>query len=232
MRAALVGWLVLCACGGSSGGGGDGGGGGDDVQPMPDGSAGNPTLRERQRKLAMDLRGSPRFMIGVGNDNQGPYTHAVPIDLHYVYLVGYGDNGGWPTWNAQGDYPLLFAQNAASHQTTPMYTYYQLALELEQNNDAVLNDTTRMHQYLSDVTLLFQKIAANGKPAAAQFEPDFFGYLMQRAAMGKPPSAIPAKVHHADIPQCASLPETAEGLTRCIIAIGRAISPTTKIGFH
>ena len=37
-------------------------------------------------------------MIGVGNDNSGPYTHGVPMDLHYAYLDGYGDQGGWPTW--------------------------------------------------------------------------------------------------------------------------------------
>ncbi len=191
-----------------------------------------PTLRERQRDLAMALRGSPNFMIGLGNDNDGPYTQSVPIDLHYAYLVGYGNSGGWPTWNEQGNYPLFFAQNAGTHQVTPMFTYYQLALELEQQNDAVLNDTTKMHQYLIDVKLLFQRIADNGKPAAVQFEPDFFGYLMQRAAMGKPPTMIPAKVHHADLPECAALPETAAGLTACIIALGRAVSPTTKIGFH
>jgi hypothetical protein len=171
-------------------------------------------------------------MIGVGNDNSGPYDHSVPIDLHYAYLDGYGDGNGWPTWNAQGNYPLFFAQTAATHQVTPMFTYYQLALELEQGHDATLNDATRMHQYLSDVKLLFQRIADNGKPAAVQFEPDFFGYLMQRAASGTPPDQLPVKVHHADFPQCASLPETAAGLTRCIIALGRAVSPTTKLGFH
>ncbi|MBL9013973.1 MAG: hypothetical protein JNL83_07345 [Myxococcales bacterium] len=225
MRAVLLGVMVIAACGGN------GGGGGDDTM-TPDGPPGTKTLRDRQRDLAMALRGSPNFMIGIGNDNQGPYTHAVPIDLHYQYLVGYGDQTGWPTWNAMGNYPLFFAQTAASHQVTPMYTYYQLALELEQSNDAVLDDTARMHQYLADVKLLFQRIADSGQPAAVQLEPDFFGYLMQREAMGRPPAAIPAKVHHADLPECASLPETAAGLTRCIVAIGRAVSPTTKIGFH
>lgn len=231
MRGALIGVLFACACGGG-GGGGDDTSGGDDVQTLPDGSAGTPTLRERQRDLAMALRGSPNFMIGIGNDNSGPYAHAVPIDLHYVYLVGYGNSGGWPTWNESGNYPLFFAQTAGTHQVTPMYTYYQLALELEQNNDAALNDTTKMHQYLVDVKLLFQRIADNGKPAAVQFEPDFFGYLMARAATGKTPDMIPAKVHHADLPECATLPETAAGVTRCIIALRAAVSPTTKIGFH
>ena len=219
--------MFACACGG---GGGDTGGDGGTI--LPDGSAGMPTLRERQRDLAMALRGSPNFMIGLGNDNTGPYSHGVPIDLHYVYLVGYGDSGGWPTWNTQGNYPLFFAQAAGTHQVTPMFTYYQLALELEQGNDATLNNTAKMHQYLVDVKLLFQRLADTGKPAAVQFEPDFFGYLMQRAAMGKPPDQLAAKVHHADLAECAALPETAAGLTRCIIALGRAISPTTKIGFH
>lgn len=171
-------------------------------------------------------------MVGIGNDNSGPYDHAVPIDLHYAYLVGYGDSGGWPTWNTGGDYPLFFARTAADHQATPMFSYYQLALELEQGNDAVLADATRMHQYLSDIRLLFAKLAEAGGPAAVQLEPDFFGYLMARATAGTPPDQLPASVHHGDVPECASLPETATGLVVCIVAIGRATAPAVKIGFH
>ncbi|HEU4611626.1 MAG TPA: hypothetical protein VFS15_06095 [Kofleriaceae bacterium] len=231
MRAiALI--VILCACGGGGGASGDddtttdgGGGSGGD-------SGGTLTLRDRQRQLAMDLRGSPDFMIGLGNDNQGPYDNAIPIDLHYAYLVGYGDETGWPTWNTDGNYPLYFAQTATTHGVTPMFTYYQLALELENGNDAVLADTTRMHQYLADVRLLFQRIADNGTPAAVNIEPDFFGYLMQRAEMGTGPDAIVARTHHADAPECASLPETAAGLARCIVAIGRAVAPKARIGFH
>jgi len=219
--------MFACACGG-----GGGGTTGDDDMMMPDAPDGAITLRDRQRKLAMDLRGNPDFMIGLGNDNQGPYTNAIPIDLHYVYLVGYGDGTGWPTWNTSGNYPLYFAQTATMHQVTPMFTYYQLALELEQNNDTVLADTARMHQYLSDMRLLFQRIADNGTPAAVNIEPDFFGYLMARAGMGKTPDMIVARTHHADAPECASLPETAAGLTRCIVAIARATAPKARIGFH
>ena len=187
------------------------------------------TLRGRQRQLAKDLRGAPNFMVGVGNDNMGPYTHAVQMDLHYAYLDGYGDQGGWPTWNTNGDYPAFFAQTDATHAVTPMFTYYQLALELENQNDAALNDATRMHQYLADVRLLFQKIAASGKPAAVQFEPDFFGYLMQRAAANK---SVPAKTQFSDVPECTGEPETASGLMHCVVAIGRAVAPAARIGFH
>src|SRR5882724_7061312 len=90
------------------------------------------TLRDRMRQLAMDLRGRGDFMIGVGNDNSGPYTAGVPMDLHYAYLDGYGDQTGWPTWNTNGDYPLFFIQADTPHSVTSMFTYYQLALELEQ----------------------------------------------------------------------------------------------------
>ncbi len=225
-------WLALViACGCGSNGAhtgddfpGDGSGSSDGGGPL--------TLRDRQRQLAIDLRGVGNFMVGVGNDNSGPYTHGVPMDLHYAYLDGYGDQNGWPTWNMNGDYPLFFEQTDGMHDVTSMFTYYQLALELENNNDAVLNDATRMHQYLSDVRLLFQRIADNAKPAAVQFEPDFFGYLMQRASNGKPPDMIPAQTHFSDVPECAALPQTAAGLTRCVVAIGRAVAPKARIGFH
>jgi len=216
-------WLALVACGSPSSTGDD---------TTPDGGGGGGTLRDRQRQLALDLRGSGDFMVGIGNDNSGPYDHQIPIDIHYAYLVGYGDQTGWPTWNADGNYPLFFAQTAAQHAATPMFTYYQLALELEQQNDAVLADATRMHQYLADVRLLFQRIANTGQAAAVQFEPDFFGYLMGRAAMGTPPDQLAARTQFADVPECSALPETAAGLTRCVVAIGRAVAPKARVGFH
>ena len=226
---------ILCACGSSDGahgrpdsgpgGGGDGGGG-----DGPSGSgSGAVTLRDRQRQLAIDLRGSGDFMIGIGNDNSGPYSDGVPMDLHYAYLDGYGDEGGWPTWNTNGDYPLYFEQTDAAHSVTSMFTYYQLALELENHNDAVLADSTRMTQYLSDVRLLFQRIADNGKPAAVQFEPDFFGYLMQRAAAGTPPDQLAASI---SAPECPGAEQSARGLMHCVVAIGRATAPLARIGFH
>lgn len=221
MRGALI--ALICACGSSSSpttiDGATASGDGPPVQPG--------SLRDKQRQLAIDLRGVGDFMVGIGNDNSGPYDHAIAIDLHYAYLDGYGDQGGWPTWNTGGDYPKFFAQTAQQHDATPWFTYYQLALELEQGNDAVLDDATRMHQYLSDIRTLFQKTA--GAPVAVQFEPDFFGYLMQRAAMGK---TLAAKTHFDDVPECAALPETAAGLVQCMLAIGRATNPKARLGVH
>ena len=210
---------------------GDGGAPAVDAGPRPDARPGSDTVRDRARALAQHLRGDGDFMIGLGNDNSGPYDNDIPIDLHYAYLVGYGDQGGWPTWNSDGNYPLFFAETADGHGVTPMYIYYQLALELENGNDAVLADATRMHQYLADQRLLFTRLADTGLPAAIVYEPDFFGYLMQRAAGGTGPDEIVARIHHDDMPECAALPETAAGLTRCVVAIARAVHPDTRISF-
>lgn len=219
------------------------GGGGDDTPrdgaapgtdgggPGIDASSGGDTVRDKARALAMHLRGDGDFMIGLGNDNSGPYDNDIPIDLHYAYLVGYGDQGGWPEWNVDGNYPRYFAETADANGVTPMYVYYQLALELENQNDAVLADTARMRQYLADQRLLFTRIADTGLPAAIVYEPDFFGYLMQRDADGTSPDELVARTHHDNALECADLPETAAGLTRCVVAIARAVNPDVRIGF-
>lgn len=232
MRLFAIGLALVAACGSKMSPAGAGGGGDDDGMGGSGGSGSDTaplTLRGKQAALAMALHGSTDFMIGVGNDNTGPYDHDVPIDLHYVYLTGYGDEGGWPTWNAGGDYPLLFEQADAPHDAASWFTYYQLALELQNNNDTVLADATRMGQYLGDMRLLFQKIASNGTPAVVSLEPDFFGFLMQRAAMGKTPDQFPAAV---SAPECPNAAQTVTGLVECVVAIGRATAPMALIGFH
>ena len=49
-------------------------------------------------------------MIGVGNDNSGPYTHARADRSALRVPRRLRRQGGWPTWNTNGDYPLFFAQ--------------------------------------------------------------------------------------------------------------------------
>jgi len=225
---------IAVGCGGGGGGSGDGGGDGDGDGGGGGGDGGGPTgVRARARALATHLRGDGDFMIGVGNDNSGPYQHQVPIDLHYAYLVGYGDQGGWPTWNSNGTYVDNFASNATDHGVTPMFTYYQMALELENTNDAVLTDSARMRQYLLDWKLLYTRLAGLDVPAVVTVEPDFFGYLENRVReSGTAPADMAVALHHGDFHDCDDLPENAVGLTRCLVAMARSIAPKVRVGFH
>lgn len=191
-------------------------------------------VRDQARALAQHLRGHGNFMIGHGNDNSGAYDHDIAIDLHYTYLVGYGDDGGWPTWNSPaGAYVDYRVQAAAAHGVTPMFTYYQLALELETGNWAIFTNGSRIRQYLLDFRLLYQRLASFDVPAVVTIEPDFFGYLENRVRdTGVSPDDMPATIHFADFDDCDALPETVAGLLECLISMARDIAPKVRVGFH
>jgi hypothetical protein len=192
--------------------------------------------------LSQHLRGDAHFLIGIGNDldgapnydpdRAGAYTLGPTLDLHYWYVVGYSDRGGWSTWNADGAFPRIHADAAERHGTTPMVTYYQLALDYETGSNT-LDDAERMGVWLSDVRLLFTRLGEFGRPAVLHVEPDLFGYLQARMRdMDTTPSAYPARIHHDSVPECASLPEVAASLGPCLAAMRDALAPEVRIGFH
>jgi hypothetical protein len=201
------------------------------------------SVAERARAIATTLRGTTHFLVGMGNDldgaptydpdRAGVYTLGTTLDIHYTYLNGYSDRGGWSTWNPNGTFATILADACQRNGgLAPMFSYYQLALEYENGND-VLRDPDRMHVYLSDVRLLFQRLGEYGHPALVQFEPDFFGYLQNRLRMmGTTPDAYSAELHFADVPECASVPNTAAGLVECFVRMRDALAPMTLLGLH
>ncbi len=212
---------------------------------LPRSDAGRPsgTVAERARAIATTLRGSPRLLVGMGNDldgaptydadRAGVYTLGTTLDIHYTYLTGYSDQGGWSTWNTNGAFATILADACQRNGgLAPMFTYYQLALDYENGNDT-LRDADRMHVYLSDVHLLFQRLGEYGHPALVQLEPDFFGYLQARMRdMGTTPDAYAAELHFGDVPECASVPATAAGLVECFVRMRDALAPMTLLGLH
>lgn len=182
-------------------------------------------LKTKARELALALTGRPFFMTG-GTFGGDPKTK---IDAYYRYLVG-----GWRKWNApDGEYAKIVMREADALGAVPVFTYYKLAYEFETKNTYFIMDEPKIHEYLQDMRVLFQKMAEFGKPAILHLEPDFFGYLQQySASVGKPPRAIPARLRFSDIPECASMPEMVDSLMDCIITMGRRIAPKAKIGFH
>lgn len=202
------------------------------------------SVADRARMIATTLRGDAHFLIGMGNDLDGPpaydpdqagvYTLGTTLDIHYTYLNGYSDTGGWTTWNSPpGEFAGILADHCRSNGgLAPMFTYYDLALEYENGNDA-LRDAARMHVYLEDIRQLFTRLGTYGGPALVQFEPDFFGYFEGRMRdMSTTPSAYSAELHFSDIPECAGVPNTAAGLVECFDAMRDALAPMVLIGLH
>jgi hypothetical protein len=181
-------------------------------------------------------------MIGTGNDldgapsydadRAGAYTLGATLDLHYWYVNGYSDRGGWTTWNPAGSYVTIHGEAAERHGVVPMITYYQLALDYETGADT-LADPDRMLVWLSDVRLMFQRLGALGVPAIVHVEPDLFGYLQQRfEGMGTTPDAYPARLSFTQIPECMGLPEVAASLGACLRAMRDALAPQARLGLH
>ena len=200
-------------------------------------------VQQRARALAQHLRGHTNFMVGMGNDLDGApnydpnaagaFTLGTTLDLHYAYLVGYGDAGGWPTWNTDGAFVTIQADAAERNGgVTPMFTYYQLALEYENGQDA-LTDAAKMRQWLLDVELLFTRLGSFDEPAVVGFEPDLFGFLQQRLeGMSTTPADYAIALRHSGFNRCDALPERLSSLGACLVAIRDALAPKVRIGAH
>jgi hypothetical protein len=210
------------AAGGTPGLGGSPGAGGE--------MAGGPTTA---RALAMKLGRPGNFLIGMGNDlandhNQdGAYTLGVTLDLHDAYLVGLQGKGGWPDWNPGGSFVNILADTAAAHGVVPMFTLYAFAVGGE-NMSKDLVDTDYMQRWWAGARLLFERIAAFGKPAVVHLEPDFWAF-MQQAAHG---DATTFKALVKMVPDCAELPDTLAGLGQCVVRLAHKVAPQVAVGFH
>ena len=212
--AGVVAGVAACGSGGGGGGGGSGSGSAADVA----------------RKLGR----TPHFLIGMGNDladdhaMDGAYTLGVTMDLHYAYLVGLPGQGGWPDWNPGGTFVNILADSADAKGVTPMYTLYAMASIGDGNLSGLAMDSF-MEPYWDGVRLLFERIAAFGKPALVHVEPDFWAYAQQMS--GGNPAGLPVRVT-ALVPECAGLTNDLGGLGRCIVRLGRMLAPKAVIGFH
>ena len=108
----------------------------------------------------------------------------------------------------------------------PMYTLYQMATNGD-GNLADLNDAAFMTRYWSNVRLLYQQVAAGGRPVLVNLEPDFWGYAEQQSNQN--PSALTALVTLN--PDCASLSNDIVGVAGCLLKMARQYSPQAYVGF-
>jgi len=238
--------VALIACGSDprgdvltdvTGGSGPGTAGGSDLtsgavtgpQGGEQSSSGGGTSETPERAVAAKLGLPPRFAVGLGNDASGndpneanAFTLGPKLDIHYMYLSGFG----WRTWNSpEGAYVTNYANAAKSHGVVPMFTLYQAAENGEGNLDA-FNESTFMTGYWKGVRVLFQKLGDFGAPAIVHLEPDFWGYAQQKS---EDPSKLPMKVGSL-VSECAGLPETVAGLGKCMVKLARLLAPKVIVG--
>lgn len=187
-------------------------------------------------ELAMKLRGKSNFLIGMGSDydaggdhsKDGAYLLGTTLDFHYGYLVGLLGKGGWPDWNAGGTFVNVLTDSADAKGVTPMFTMYGMAAAGD-GNLAGLSDDSYMKPYFDGLKLLYQRLAAFGKPAVVHFEPDFWAYAEQQSK--EAPASMKVNVT-ANAPDCAGLSNDLIGLGHCMVKLARMYAPKAVVGFH
>ena len=107
-----------------------------------------------------------------------------------------------------------------------MFTLYSMAAQGE-GNAAALTQDSYMGPYWAGAKLLFQRLAAFGKPAVVHLEPDWWGFAMQKSPDGT------AAVHVTTLaPDCSGSSNDLIGMATCLRTLARQYAPKVKIGFH
>jgi len=181
-------------------------------------------------RLAAKLGKPGRLLVGLGTQGSGVNavsaieSQALKIDIYERYL-GTGD---WTRWNnLPCDYVCVVADAADALGAVPMYTLYQMANNGD-GNLSVVNDAAFMKTYWARAKQLFESIAAHGKPALVNLEPDFWGYV-ERHAPNSDPTKMTAIV--SSNPDCATLHNNISGLAGCLVKMARKFAPKAYIGF-
>jgi hypothetical protein len=177
--------------------------------------------------LAAKLGLPSRLLVGLGTAPVATIqSQGLKPDILDEYLVGAG-SGDWTTWNSPaGAYVGVVASEAEQVGAIPMYTLYQMATNGD-GNLAGLDDNAFMTVYWANIRLLFQKLAAYGKPALVNLEPDFWGYAEQQSNQN--PAALAALV--TINPDCASLSNDIVGVAACLLKMARQYAPQAYVGF-
>ena len=176
--------------------------------------------------LAARIGAPSRLLLGLGgqgsHDQKGEIQQqSIKVDIYDRYL-----SGVWPTYNsAPCDYVCVVAREADAVGAIPMFTLYEMANNGD-GNTSVVNDTTFMTKYWSDVKLMYTDLATYNKVALVNLEPDFWGYTEKA---NSDPTQMAAKVTlNAD---CATLSNNVSGIAACLIAMARKYAPKVYVGF-
>src|SRR5207245_5668500 len=166
-----------------------------------------------------------RLQFGLSNFDAGWMTSSgVPWKYRHQYLSPGGNTGkGWETWQDLSLPPGQFATDFMNNSTTapasyiPVFTYYELLQSnpstgaSESDRDfSNLNNAATMNAYYANFKLLMQNAGAYGKQVVVHVEPDFWGYMQQRAG-GSSAVAVSAQVKSSNFAEAAAFSDNLGG---------------------
>ena len=196
-------------------------------------------------QAATALPGS-RLEFGLSNnDTTWMKASGVPWKYRFTYLAG-GVNvqNNWLTWQDPAkppgqyalDYMTLSTASPASY--IPVFTWYQLLqslpstgsteLDRDYNN---LNNSATMSSYYASFKVLMQKSAQYGAPVVVHIEPDFWGYMQQKAAGGDA-SSISAMVRSSGFAEAAAFPDNLVGFASELKFLRDTYAPNALLAMH
>jgi hypothetical protein len=189
---------------------------------------------------------STRLEFGLSNlDSSWMTGSGVPWRYRYQYLAG-GVNtpNNWLTWQDPAKPAGQFALDYMTNSTTapanyiPVFTWYQLlqstpsigGSELDRDYSN-LNNASTMSSYYASFKVLMQKAGQYGGQVVVHIEPDFWGYMQQKAAGGSATS-VPAMVKSSGFAEAAAFPDSVAGFASELKYLRDTYAPNALLAMH
>jgi len=189
---------------------------------------------------------STRLEFGLSNlDVSWMTASGVPWRYRYQYLAGgVNTTGNWLTWQDLAKPPGQFALDFMTNSTTapanyiPVFTWYQLlqslpstgASELDRDYNN-LNNAGTMSSYYASFKVLMQKAGQYGGQVVVHVEPDFWGYMQQKAAGGGATS-VPAMVRSSGFAEAGAYADNLAGFASALKHLRDTYAPNTLLAMH
>jgi hypothetical protein len=164
----------------------------------------------------------------------------VPWRYRYQYLAGGVNTANpWPSWNSPtGAFATMYMNDSSAAGYIPVFTYYEMLQSnpstgsTESDRDySNLNNATTMNAYFANFKLLMQLAGSYGKTVVVHVEPDFWGYMQQRAAGGDA-STVTAQVAGSGLAEVAGIPNTVQGFGEALLKLRDLYAPNALLGIH
>ena len=209
-------------------------------------AAGPPSTLHAEAAAPRAALPSTRLEFGLNNlDSTWMTSSGVPWRYRYQYLAGgVNTTNNWLTWQNPAQPPGQFALDYMTASTTspanfiPVFTWYQLLQSTpstgsnELNRDySNLNNAATMSSYYASFKVLMQKAGQYGSQVVVHVEPDFWGYMQQKAGGGDA-TTVPAMVRSSGFAEASSYPDTVAGFASTLKHLRDTYAPNALLAMH